>query len=180
MNWMVPHAGGCHGRLTIDGNCENETCGYQGEGARPRTGPDDPGLGESPSAETKDPTGTLAEQCWDALQTCSFTEQSTDTIQRFIDLAVSEARDMIIHCLKTWPEPFEALWNGHKNYEYRKNDRDFHTGDELVLQEWDPDTNQYSGRSLKAKVLYIDLGPDWGIAEGHCCMALSKFYGHKS
>ena len=36
------------------------------------------------------------------------------------------------------PEYFESIWDGSKTFECRLNDRDFHTGDYLLLQEWDP------------------------------------------
>ncbi len=42
------------------------------------------------------------------------------------------------HPLKTWPGPFQAVWDGVKLFEYRVNDRDFKVGDMLALMEYDP------------------------------------------
>lgn len=42
------------------------------------------------------------------------------------------------HELKTHPEPFEAVVQGLKTFEYRYDDRGFNVGDELLLREWDP------------------------------------------
>jgi len=84
---------------------------------------------------------------------------------------------MRIHHLKTWPNPFTAMWKGDKTYEIRKNDRDFGVGDLLVLQEYDPrDGSHYRGqftkRAILARVSYLTEGGKWGLPEGLCVMAL--------
>ena|SRR3990167_6899333 len=50
------------------------------------------------------------------------------------------------HRLKCWPEWFEALVKGTKAAEVRLGDRPFSVGDKLILEEWDPETEAYSGR----------------------------------
>lgn len=74
---------------------------------------------------------------------------------------------MRTHHLKIWPEYFAAVECGSKTFEFRKNDRNFHFGDNIVLQEWDPtrDYNDdlvtlkpprgYTGRELRRKIGYI-------------------------
>lgn len=47
------------------------------------------------------------------------------------------------HELKTWPEYFFLVLIGIKTFEIRKNDRNFEVGDTLILQKWNPETNQY-------------------------------------
>lgn len=79
---------------------------------------------------------------------------------------------MKAHFLKTWPKPFEAVANGLKKFEYRRNDRDFNTGDILVLQEWDPTTSQYSGYSVRVVVTYMIAGSEFGIPDGYCVMSI--------
>lgn len=56
---------------------------------------------------------------------------------------------------KIWPEYFDAIISGKKKYELRLNDFDIAEGDDLVLEEWDPKTKQYSGRSVIKKVTYV-------------------------
>jgi hypothetical protein len=59
------------------------------------------------------------------------------------------------HHLKTWPEPFQAVVDGKKRYEVRFNDRGYEVGDTLVLQEWVPTEERYTGREFLVGVLYI-------------------------
>lgn len=61
----------------------------------------------------------------------------------------------MIHELKTFPEYFEAVIKGEKLFEVRKNDRPFHKGDLLALNEYNPETKCYSGRSCLVYVDYI-------------------------
>lgn len=42
------------------------------------------------------------------------------------------------HEVKSWPREFEAMIDGIKNFEVRRNDRDYQPGDVLVLREWVP------------------------------------------
>lgn len=81
---------------------------------------------------------------------------------------------MKTHDLKTWPEPFEALWCGLKTHEVRQDDRGFDVGDCLVLREWRPDTELYSGRLVRAEVTYISRGPDWGLPSGMVVMSIRE------
>jgi hypothetical protein len=62
---------------------------------------------------------------------------------------------MKIHDLKTWPIFFQAVWEGKKRFEVRKNDREFGMGDELHLLEYDPMLKIYTGRYVTATVYYI-------------------------
>jgi hypothetical protein len=76
------------------------------------------------------------------------------------------------HNLKTWPEYFVAVLIGTKTFEIRKNDRDFNVGDELVLQEYEPTNDMYSGRSVKRTVTYVLNGGSFGIDKGYCVLGL--------
>ena len=90
---------------------------------------------------------------------------------------------MTIHHLKTWPQFFEAVADGNKTFEIRKNDRHFAVDDVLVLREWTPVANAvpwrssvpdgfYSGREVHRKVTYILQGGQWGIEEGYVVLGM--------
>ena len=76
------------------------------------------------------------------------------------------------HELKCDPVPFQALVEGRKTYEIRKDDRGFLRGDILFLREWDA-TSGYSGRTLEAAVTYKTEGGYWGLPHGLCVLALA-------
>lgn len=56
---------------------------------------------------------------------------------------------------KIYPQYFEQVKSGKKRFEVRVADFDIEEGDELVLEEWDPETKEYTGRTLKKKVGYV-------------------------
>ena len=58
------------------------------------------------------------------------------------------------HELKTWKKLFSPLWEGTKNFELRKDDRNFENGDLLLLKEFDFQKGEYTGREISARVSY--------------------------
>lgn len=65
---------------------------------------------------------------------------------------------MTVHNLKIWPEFYAEIVAGRKNFELRKNDRNYAPGDELILQEWEPKTETYTGRDVRRFVLCVQHG----------------------
>ena len=56
---------------------------------------------------------------------------------------------------KIWPKFFDKLASGEKTFELRLADWECNPGDILVLREWNPDTNEYTGRQLEKEVTYV-------------------------
>jgi len=56
---------------------------------------------------------------------------------------------------KIWPEYFELIKSGRKKFELRLADFDIKERDTLILEEWDPKTKAYTGRTIEKKVDYI-------------------------
>lgn len=77
------------------------------------------------------------------------------------------------HELKTWPAPFQAVLDGTKTYEFRRNDRNFMVGDRLWLREWDNVGEAYTGRSAVCEVSYMTYGA-FGVPEGFAVLALKN------
>jgi hypothetical protein len=68
---------------------------------------------------------------------------------------------------KIWPEFFKPVDSGEKPFEVRNDDRDeehFQVGDTLQLEEWDPATQQYTGKVLRRIISYVlEVGStQWG------------------
>jgi len=53
---------------------------------------------------------------------------------------------------KAWPEMFEKVLKGEKNADLRIADFEIKAGDTLVLKEFNPKTQQYSGRKVEKRV----------------------------
>lgn len=79
------------------------------------------------------------------------------------------------HDLKIWPEFFEAVEDGSKTFEIRRNDRDYKVGDTLMLREFVPSTGlncaRYTGREILVEVTYIT---DFGMMAGYVALAFKK------
>lgn len=58
-----------------------------------------------------------------------------------------------IHELKIQSEFYDAVVQGYKNFEIRKNDRDFRVGDHVVLREFEQ--GKYTYRKYGAYISYI-------------------------
>lgn len=76
----------------------------------------------------------------------------------------------MIHYLKITPEYYQQAVRGIKQFELRKDDRDYKVGDHVVLQEWDGE--KYTGReSFHMKIQYILRDcPEYGLKEGYCIL----------
>ena len=76
-----------------------------------------------------------------------------------------------IHDLKILPRYFDLVKRGIKNFEVRKNDRDFEVGDMLELLEWDDKEHKYTGRNERRKIIYILNDIDY-CKEGYVILGL--------
>ncbi|GAA4299537.1 ASCH/PUA domain-containing protein [Nibribacter koreensis] len=79
-----------------------------------------------------------------------------------------------IHYLKTWSEFFRGIKSGAKTFELRKNDRGFKVGDRLMLQEWLPNLEKYTGEAELRKVTYVLEGGKFGLEEGYCILGIAE------
>lgn len=80
---------------------------------------------------------------------------------------------MMIHHLKTVQPFFDDMKNGIKTFESRKDDRNFQVGDILVLHEYDPRTNEYSGDVLHKRITY--KLPEGACSPGYCVLQTEDY-----
>lgn len=54
-----------------------------------------------------------------------------------------------------WPAEFEAVMAGKKKIDIRVADFEINDGDTLILEEWNPETKRYTGRTIGKKVAFV-------------------------
>jgi len=89
------------------------------------------------------------------------------------------------HELKTDPAAFQAVVDGQKTFEIRKNDRGFALGDELLLRETcytgaeiaAGAPLEYSGRELIVVISYLITGPIYGLSAGWSILSIQRTKG---
>lgn len=86
-----------------------------------------------------------------------------------------QPRDKKIHNIKCEPESFSDIEYGLKNFEIRKNDRDYRQGDYVVLREYD---GEYTGRTLFRAITYVWHGGKYGLSKGYCVFQMSNADPH--
>ncbi len=89
----------------------------------------------------------------------------------------------MIYELKQHPEYFEEVISGRKLFEVRKNDRDYKVGDLLALNEYNPESKEYTNRSCVVYIDYILNDPNY-CKEGYVilsikpCVVMKKYSPH--
>jgi len=79
---------------------------------------------------------------------------------------------MKVHELKTINPFFQDVWDGKKDFEVRKNDRDFKVGDRLKLIEFGLPPNRYILKDIK----YILEGGQYGISDEYVIIGMQDAY----
>ncbi|QQR82909.1 DUF3850 domain-containing protein [Candidatus Campbellbacteria bacterium] len=72
---------------------------------------------------------------------------------------------------KIWPKYFDEVASGRKSFELRLNDFEINEGDTLVLREWNPETKEYTGRTIEKQVGFVG---NWTLND------LTKFWPKKT
>ena len=78
------------------------------------------------------------------------------------------------HELTNHPEQFEAVAKGLKTFVWGFNNRSYRVGDILKINEFDPETILYTGRSVEVKVMYLLEGGQFDIPEDYVIMSIKK------
>lgn len=76
-------------------------------------------------------------------------------------------KDKTKHEIKILPQYYEAVSKGIKQFELRKDDRDYQVGDLVRLREWDG--KEYTGNKMIIGIKYVLRDcPEYGLMEGYC------------
>ena len=62
---------------------------------------------------------------------------------------------MVVIKKKVWPDYFKLIKSGKKRFELRLADFKAEEGDTLILEEWNPEKEEYTGRKIRRKIKYI-------------------------
>lgn len=94
--------------------------------------------------------------------------EEAQTIANKIAENVSTSRKPMIHELKILPEYFNEVQSHNKQFELRKDDRDYRVGDWILLKEFE--NGSYTGRECGCfGITYILRNcPEYGLADGYC------------
>ena len=77
---------------------------------------------------------------------------------------------------KILPWYFEAVRNGSKTFEIRKDEDEFAVGDHIILCEWSG--TAYTGFTLEAEVTYILRDAEqYGLMNGFCILGIKALEG---
>lgn len=79
---------------------------------------------------------------------------------------------MSILSLKTYPEYFQAIWEGKKTFEWREHISKSLEGEIIFLKEFDPQQG-FTHRIIEAKIPYI-LTKAPGMPEGYSILSLKE------
>jgi hypothetical protein len=78
---------------------------------------------------------------------------------------------MKTHELKIKPEYFLPVFDRRKNFELRKNDRDFQVGDIIVFREFE--NGEYVDGFFAREITYVLKDcPEYGLQDGYCILGL--------
>ena len=87
----------------------------------------------------------------------------------------------IVHTVKSWPQFFEPMLSGVKTHDVRRvTDRNYQAGDLLRLQEFDPQSESFTGRELLVRITYVTSSEypcalsEQALNPNYCILSVTK------
>lgn len=77
-----------------------------------------------------------------------------------------------VHELKLVQPYYNAVSEGRKTFEVRQNDRDFTEGDRVILYEYIPEVQAYTGRNIVREITYILDDPAY-VKDGYVIFGIA-------
>lgn len=88
----------------------------------------------------------------------------------------------VVHEVKAWPQQFKQIKDNERTFDPRKNDRNFQTGDVMIVNEFEPDsgsdfdhpTGRFTGDKTRRRInrVFENLP---GLRPGYVVLALDNF-----
>lgn len=81
-----------------------------------------------------------------------------------------------IHKLKTWPIMYQAMLDGSKPFDVRRDDRGFKEGDIADMREFEYNKQIYTGRAAEYLITYVLRGkdhPHLGVGLDFCVLGIT-------
>lgn len=75
------------------------------------------------------------------------------------------------YTLASFPEYFQATIDKRKTHELRTDENSYAVGDILHLEEFEPTTKTYTGRTADVVITFISPGPEPWLPKGHTLMS---------
>ena len=72
------------------------------------------------------------------------------------------------------PENFDAVWFGHKRFEYRRLDEKIEVGTTLELIEVTKENEEQTGRRMLVEVTHLQKGNVYGIPSEYMILSIRK------
>lgn len=124
----------------------------------------------------------IAKSGWERCKECEYVNAKPvitckPLLMALLENKTASENNVKIHELKILPEFFNAVQQGDKKFEIRKNDRNFHRGDILRLKEWAGD--RYTGNQIDVLVKYILYSWTGGLQDGYCVMSIEPIGGNE-
>jgi hypothetical protein len=57
-----------------------------------------------------------------------------------------------VHHVKSWAQYFGPITTDQRTHDLRRNDRDYKVGDTMILEEFDPTTQKYTGQKCEVEI----------------------------
>jgi hypothetical protein len=79
------------------------------------------------------------------------------------------------HELKIHPAHFNDVISGAKPFEVRKNDRDYKVGDNIVLNEYNPETQKYTGEWALYEITIVFSESEY-VKDGYVILGIVQVF----
>lgn len=97
--------------------------------------------------------------------------EKVEPVKKEVKKPIKKEVKQVSHELRISPKSFNAVDSGFKNYDIRRCDKDFRSGDKIVYNEYDNEKEEFSVRRTTKRIGYITRSSG-GLKEGFVILGL--------